>query len=1058
VDTVAPVAGTLALSNFVDSGSNSTDFITSDRTFDLSLSGQEAGAVVTYQKRVSGSWQTTTAAQSSLADGTHEYRAQVRDAAGNTSTSNVITVTVDNAPPSVTATVATYTDNVGAAQGNFGTGTTDDRQITLNGTLSGGLATGETVRVYDGTTFLGTATVSGTTWTFDTAALQDGTTYNFRATVADAAGNETAPSAALAVTVDIGVVVNAQTTFDTTPVITGSLDFALETGEYLEVTVNGVTYSSQDDAVVIDQGNRTWYVQIPAGNALPVGTYPVTATVRDAAAAVVTEDTTTNELVVQANNGLAATTQTLPSFDLRYANGMSATMDESGQLALLARNVLYRQTSSITAMTASTLTLTQTSATASGLGNTVASVTFVDFDRDTDLDIFASDANYGDFSQQIWVGDSGTGFTGARPSYETGFGTAGVIAIDTRGDGRVDVLYGDVSVDVSGFFNNTASTTSSSADLAAAAVPNSGVIASVERELSGVDLNNDGAIDVVHHTSGSTMNVGINNGSGSFSNSTVTNVFRAADGTIANGLSNAVSMTWADFDNDGDMDLYLNRSTNSGTATDESFIYQNQGGATPFTSTGRVGLGDALQGGGSVAVDWNGDGKMDVIELPTRAVTGNIQLYTNTNSAAGTISFSATPTALASSVTQISGASVLDVDWDGDLDLIYSVNTGVNLAANTATGTEVRQVINTNTVADGTSLHLRIVDQNGVNTFFGNTVVLYDSAGNRVSSQILNPQSGVGVNDSTGLVHFYGLSATETYTAVLLRNVNGVSQDVGGLASLGTVTVENVNAGWTGLRAGASTSSLVLTAEADTAANNATVTGTGYNDVFIATQGNDTYRGGGGSTIVSGERVWSATGGQDVVDYRLAGTTAITVNLSNTGAQNTGFGTHTFVNVEGVAGAAGADVFTDSAADNLFNGRGGNDIFNLTAGGRDTLVYDLLDAADATGGNGVDVVNGFTVGAYVATPNADRIDLADLLTGYVADADGPARYVGGVATIDAGDAIADYLSVVQNGADAEIWIDRDGTGSAYTDTLLLTLTATTTDLETLLANQQIVVG
>jgi hypothetical protein len=140
----------------------------------------------------------------------------------------------------------------------------------------------------------------------------------------------------------------------------------------------------------------------------------------------------------------------------------------------------------------------------------------------------------------------------------------------------------------------------------------------------------------------------------------------------------------------------------------------------------------------------------------------------------------------------------------------------------------------------------------------------------------------------------------------------------------------------------------------------------------------------------------------------------------------------------------------------VFIGRGGNDTFNLTGGGRDTLLYPLLSTADATGGNGTDQVNGFKVGTYEATPDADRIDLSDLLIGYIRDANGPAHYINGVATIDDGDTIASYLSVTRVGANTVIHIDRDGAGGAFSATPLITLNDVSVTLEMLLANHQLV--
>jgi hypothetical protein len=135
-----------------------------------------------------------------------------------------------------------------------------------------------------------------------------------------------------------------------------------------------------------------------------------------------------------------------------------------------------------------------------------------------------------------------------------------------------------------------------------------------------------------------------------------------------------------------------------------------------------------------------------------------------------------------------------------------------------------------------------------------------------------------------------------------------------------------------------------------------------------------------------------------------------------------------------------------------------NAVVNLVADNHSTLLYPLLNAASATGGDGVNTVNGFTVGTFETTPNASRIDVSHLLIGYApAQTGGPAHYTGGTATIDAGDTIASFLQVTQVGNNTVVSIDRDGAGSAYQMTTLLTLTNVHTDLATLLANHQIVI-
>ena len=83
-----PASGTLGLTNYTDSGSSTTDQISTDNTFDLTISGNEAGTTVTYEVSTDGgtSWTPTTASQSGLTDGTYKFRATVTDSAGNRNT------------------------------------------------------------------------------------------------------------------------------------------------------------------------------------------------------------------------------------------------------------------------------------------------------------------------------------------------------------------------------------------------------------------------------------------------------------------------------------------------------------------------------------------------------------------------------------------------------------------------------------------------------------------------------------------------------------------------------------------------------------------------------------------------------------------------------------------------------------------------------------------------------------------------------------------------------------------------------------------------------------
>ena len=78
----------------------------------------------------------------------------------------------------------------------------------------------------------------------------------------------------------------SQTTRDTTPIISGVITAALASGQYVEVVINGKTYTSEPGgAVVVDPAHNTWYVQLPDTDALTVSAtaYTVTAQVKSSA-------------------------------------------------------------------------------------------------------------------------------------------------------------------------------------------------------------------------------------------------------------------------------------------------------------------------------------------------------------------------------------------------------------------------------------------------------------------------------------------------------------------------------------------------------------------------------------------------------------------------------------------------------------------------------------------------------------------------------------------------------------------------------------------------------
>jgi len=154
-----------------------------------------------------------------------------------------------------------------------GDGITNDNTLTLTGTASAG----NTVKVYDGTTLLGSATVgTNGTWNFTTTALSNGK-HSFSAS-ATSAGGTSALSKALAVTVD--------TVAPTAPVISSSSPNA---SRNTVLTLSGAAEATSnvkvfDGATLLGSatanGSGAWNFTTAA---LSTGAHHFTATARDAA-------------------------------------------------------------------------------------------------------------------------------------------------------------------------------------------------------------------------------------------------------------------------------------------------------------------------------------------------------------------------------------------------------------------------------------------------------------------------------------------------------------------------------------------------------------------------------------------------------------------------------------------------------------------------------------------------------------------------------------------------------------------------------------------------------
>lgn len=182
---------------------------TANATVTVYENGQPVGTV---QADGTGAWSFTPSTP--LASGSHTWTATVTDAAGNVSpTSPNFTLIVDTAAPNAPV-ISQAIDDVGSITGPLTSGqTTDDTVPRLVGTSE----PFATVKIYEGTTLVGTGTADGSgSWSILLNTTLTAGAHSFTAQATDAAGNTSVSSTSFSLNVD--------TTPPALPVLTSILD------------------------------------------------------------------------------------------------------------------------------------------------------------------------------------------------------------------------------------------------------------------------------------------------------------------------------------------------------------------------------------------------------------------------------------------------------------------------------------------------------------------------------------------------------------------------------------------------------------------------------------------------------------------------------------------------------------------------------------------------------------------------------------------------------------------------------------------------------------------
>lgn len=131
--------------------------------------------------------------------------------------------------------------------------------------------------------------------------------------------------------------------------------------------------------------------------------------------------------------------------------------------------------------------------------------------------------------------------------------------------------------------------------------------------------------------------------------------------------------SWADYDNDGDLDCYISSAT--------SFLYRNDGGAFTRVTSGTIGNGNAQSGWACAWGDYDNDGYVDLaITYPTGFVpTAKRSNHLLRNSGPPDYGFARVQNAITSEFAPFTVGTWSDYDSDGDIDFFIGAGpaTGV---------------------------------------------------------------------------------------------------------------------------------------------------------------------------------------------------------------------------------------------------------------------------------------------------------------------------------------------------------------------------------------------
>ncbi|MDI9221142.1 Ig-like domain-containing protein [Pantoea sp. EA-12] len=1087
IDTVSPAAVT----NLVAANNNGSTAVTipnngstNDSTPLLTGSGEIGAKISVYDgttllgTTTVGSNGTWSFISTTLADGAHTLNITATDAAGNVSPTVSTTLTIDTVAPAPVTNLV-ITDDVGSVQGPLANGAvTDDTTPTLSGTAEANAI----VTIYDGTTVLGSVTASNTgAWTFTTAALSQGT-HPLSVTVKDAAGNTSTASATVSITVDTTaptastlVITNDVTnttvpsggsTNDSTPTLSGTAEAGSKVSIYDGSLLLGTVTAGSNGAwtfttAVLSQGSHPISVTVTdtAGNLS--GTTSATVIIDTVAPVAVTS------LVAANNNG--STAVTIPNNGI--TNDNTPLLSGNGEVGAIVRvydgsallgstTVGSNGTWSLISTTLSngthTINVTQTDA-AGNVSPTASTTLTIDTVAPTATTLTITD-------------DTGTTpVTLANGAYTkdttpTLSGTAEVGAIVTIYDGAT--ILGSVTVGSGGTWTYTTAVLANGAHPLSTTVTDAAGNVSTGNTTATVNVDTVAPVAVTNlaiNAAGTTVTgsgevgdtVTVRDASGNSLGTATVGAAGTWSVTLSTAQTTGASLSVIQTDRAGNVSpsasltgairIVATNDTNEVDYSTTNATINNGTTSVSHTALANVGLGSIV----NASVLSNGNAYVFSVGTDdTRTITLNgsvsgislistYSLYLYEQQTNGTWLLINTrgsylSTGLISLGTQ-TGANVTYTNLGtGTYAVVIGSNVSVSLLPTTTISTVSDYTTMAVTVAATVTGNLLTNDTSSVaGTVPSGTLVttVSGSAVSTTANTVINTTYGTLTIDSHGN-YTYALKAGLNIDTLPTADTFTYSvRDASGAVTSATLTVTLHNGAATSLLAANS-----LLAET-TSTSEHDASGSIYGDSTTHTGTLSITNEHGDVTTVHSVGTTSIAGDYGVLSIAANGSYTYTLNAGVDGqsllhkevfsytlaATDGTITTHSFtIDLHPtITGTAGADTITGGAYNDTIT----------TGAGADTLVYHLLASADSTGGNGHDTWTDFNVA------QGDKIDVSNLLIGWN----------------DSTSNINDFVKVDHTSdGNTVLSIDRDGTGTAYSSTQLVTLEGVNVSLEELL--------